>query len=473
MTVTVSGPKDFTLSALQRVALHAEGFEFSRRALRQIDAWHREFSRYVAENSQRFIYGVTSGYGPKASTRIAPEKNLHHEMPFIGFSFSDEHFPDSHVRAMFFSMAAMVINGAPALSSRQASAVTRALKGPMPSIPSSGITSPGEMMVLFYLLRVLPELTSELACSHCNGAVGSVAIAGLRALAARRRIQLAEQIFALSADAIQCPMEHFHPGLKPLWGDRYEGESLDSLGYWLRGAKRTGRRSYQAPVSYRILPRVLGQARRAVHALERAAEQSLQGLTTNPTYVASSHGVGQKTLSNAGFHETPSPQALDNVMATWTDLASIAHRHANKLHRGAVSKLPDRLRRDEGPSTTYIEYVAGDIEDEMRRLAQPSLLSPADPGASDQDDVNSPGLIACRMEARVAHLFDRVLTLTAVTASQALSVTDRRPPKNLARLVSTIRRHFPVVESVRDLGVDAQALSSVFTQHCETGEVLK
>ena len=138
-----------------------------------------------------------------------------------------------------------------------------------------------------------------------------------------------------------------------------------------------------------------------------------------------------------------------------------------------LSHLPDRLRVNGGASTTYIEYVAGDIEDEMRRLAQPTLLSAGDPGASDQDDVNSPGFIACRAEARVAKLFDRVLTLVAVISSQALHVSQHRPPKNLRALTNIIRKHFPLVVDSRDLGEDAEKLANVLTHHCESGEVLK
>ena len=56
-----------------------------------------------------------------------------------------------------------------------------------------------------------------------------------------------------------------------LWGDEYEAAALRGLREFLVGAGG-GRRNYQAPVSYRIVPRILGHAHRALAAAERAAE---------------------------------------------------------------------------------------------------------------------------------------------------------------------------------------------------------
>ena len=198
MTVVISNPEDCTLKTLERVAIGGERLRFSRQALERIKRWNTEFINFTKNNPGRFIYGVTSGYGPQVKERLNPLDHQQRAEPFMGLSFADECWPESHVRAMIFSLAAMVIHGATALSARQAKAVAKALDNPLPKIPQAGITSPGEMMVWFYLHRIIPALSDNtVACSHGNGAVGSVAIAGLRALAARRRVELAEQVFAL------------------------------------------------------------------------------------------------------------------------------------------------------------------------------------------------------------------------------------------------------------------------------------
>ena len=163
------------------------------------------------------------------------------------------------------------------------------------------------------------------------------------------------------------------------------------------------------------------------------------------------------------------------MSAAWVDLASLMHRHVVKLHRGAVSGLPDRLLRESesyrmGRTTSYLEFVPNDILEEMRRWAEPALLSPGEPGASHQDDVSAPGLIAWRNERRVAVLFDRVMAVLAAVASQALDVTGRAAPPPLTGFLDEVRGHFPPVRDRRVLGEDAARLAAAFTRRAEGSE---
>src|SRR5207302_1753829 len=92
------------------------------------------------------------------------------------------------------------------------------------------------------------------------------------------------------------------------------------------------------------LPRVLGQAYRAVAALEEVAAISLRAVSANPTYSLPDRRrpLGH-TFSNAGYHNAICPPAMDNLAAAWVDLAQLPHRYASKLHKGESSLLPDRL----------------------------------------------------------------------------------------------------------------------------------
>src|SRR5581483_5314805 len=208
-------------------------------------------------------------------------------------------------------------------------------------------------------------------------------MSAVAAIQARRRLELAARVFALSVEAFNAPLAAYDPALKGFWGDRYEGQAIDSLNEHLRGARTKGRRAFQAPVSYRVLPRILGQAYRAVAALEEVSAISLQAIASNPGYSLPDrrHPLGH-TFSNAGYHNAICPPALDNVSASWVDLAQLAHRHISKLHKGETSLLPDRLYPpDADPltraSTGGLDFVPNGFIEEMRLLAQPSLLSSA------------------------------------------------------------------------------------------------
>jgi histidine ammonia-lyase len=480
MTVVVNDRSDVNLAQLRRVALEGEGARFGKKALATMAASHKAFQKYVAANPGRFIYGVTSGYGPAAKARASPEEGRARRklpMPFIGLSFGDGVLPEFMVRAMVFASLAMFVEGNTAAHPERARMLAALLDDPMPKIPDQGLTAPGEMMPFFHLYAGIPRFHGDgLQASSGNGAPATAGMIAVEALFARRRLELAERFFALSIEAFQAPLEHYDPALKKLWGDPYEAQTLDALNRHLAGAPRLGRRAYQAPVSYRIVPRVLGQARRALAGLESAAETTLGGLLSNPAYLPPSrrHPLC-RALSTGAFHNALGPQALDAVTASWVDLASLAHRHVVKLHRGEVSGLPDRLLPPgtdymTGRSTTYMEFLPNGFIEEMRLLAQPALLSPGEPGASHQDDISAPGFAACRNAARVGPLFDKVMAVLAAVASQALQVTDRPAPPPLRDLLGDIRRAFPPVRTRRVLGRDAARLAAAITRAVERGE---
>lgn len=477
MTVTLNDRNDFTLKALARVALGGEDVRFTKRAEARIARAHAAFQRHVEASRDGFIYGVTSEAGPHAAQHVSPDAVRDRQargIPFLGLSFGTEDWPDHAARAAVFATLALLIEGSTAAHPARARSVADMLRGRMPKVPAQGLSSPGEMMALFHLFRDIPR---DSAHGHqlylANGAPVSAGLTGLAAIFARRRLALAERVFALSVEAIGAPLEHYDPALKDLWGDPYEARALDNLGALLKGARSRDRRPYQAPVSYRILPRVLGQMHRAVAALEEVAAVLLSATGANPLFAAPNRrSRNGRTLSNGAFHNAAGPHALNAVAAGWVDLAGLAHRHAVKLHKGDVSMLPNRLLPDgvhymTGRSTTYLEFVPNDMVEEMRRLAQPTLLSPAEPGASEQDDVAAPAFAAARAEGRVAALFDMVLVVAAVSASQALHVTDRAPPPPLRRFLRQVRDVFPPVTVRRALGPDCAKLAAAFRREVE------
>jgi histidine ammonia-lyase len=117
-----------------------------------------------------------------------------------------------------------------------------------------------------------------------NGSPCAAALVADVALAGRRRIELAEATLALVAEAAGAPDEHYAPELEQLWGDEHEAAALRSMRGLLEGSARE-RQAHQASVSLRILPRVLGGARRAQAEAERAARVSLSSVTDNPVYL--------------------------------------------------------------------------------------------------------------------------------------------------------------------------------------------
>src|SRR5258708_999933 len=175
---------------------------------------------------------------------------------------------------------------------------------------------------------------------------GSPCATGLAADVARHaghRLSLAEAIIALSIEAYRAPLDAYDEALDDLWGDEAETAVLRHLRGHLSGAAASGRLAHQAPVSYRILPQILGQAQRAVGAVVRAATAALGLVRENRAYVpADDRYPSGRVLSNGGFHNGAAAPAMDWLTAAWADLALVAQRQVIAMH-SPTSGLPHLL----------------------------------------------------------------------------------------------------------------------------------
>jgi|AntDeeMinimDraft_5_1070356.scaffolds.fasta_scaffold00251_8 histidine ammonia-lyase len=468
MTVELDHRHQIDLDALRRVAWQGESVVLSERALERMRASRAGFMRLL-EQPDVVIYGVTSGYGQLAHLRFDDEQRRRHAaMPprAPAASFGDP-LPERVTRAIVFARLANYVDGHAAISPDLAAAVAAMLTDEsLPPVPSEGNGGAGEIVALSTLFGPLSErveLREKDALALENGSPCAAALVADSALLARERLRVTEEVFALAFDALQAPLEHLDPALDALWGDAHEAAALSGLRGLLAGADGE-RRPYQAPVSFRILPRMLGRLRRALAQAEAAAATSLQAVTDNPVYVPpdDEHPDG-RVLSNGGYHNTSAWPAMDELAATWADLCTLADRETAKLLYGPVSRLPDQLR--DGPDDPRylgcLPMTQVGYGEAARRAAQRTFLPGSESGGFGQNDVAAPHFFAWRAQADAARLFESALAPLAMVASQAYYATDRTPPPALAGRLGMIRDHVPVfTDSMRRPGPEAERLAA-------------
>jgi histidine ammonia-lyase len=292
-----------------------------------------------------------------------------------------------------------------------------------------------------------------------NGSPCAAALVADAALAARRRLELAESVFALSSEAIRAPLEAYSEDLEELWDDEHETAALRSLRALLADGAAE-RRPYQAPVSYRILPRVLGQARRAAAAADRAATVSLRAVTDNPVYIPPDErrpsGV---VFSTGGYHNAQAYPALDGLAATWADLCQLTERQTERLLQD-----PSALGRSDAPVNLLTMVQVGWAE-EARAAAVRTILPL---GGFGQNDTASPTFFAYERETRAGGCLEAALAVLAVTASQALHENELPAPPALAALAAEVRAHVPPVAEARQLGPELGELAAAFAARVYT-----
>ncbi|HEY3808776.1 MAG TPA: aromatic amino acid lyase [Steroidobacteraceae bacterium] len=475
MTVVLEQRWDVSLKAFYRVAWCREKVRLSDSALQRIRDARTAFLNMIEDDPTVIVYGVTTSMGERANERLSNEERERHARikPFPAATSFGDYLPDRIVRGIVLARLTNFIEGHAATTPRIARAVAEMLDGdPMPQVAAAGQGGAGEILALYPLFAELSkqfDLQVKERGSLINGSPCGAALVADTALAARRRLQLVLKTFALSIEAFRAPLEHYDAALEVLWGDVDEAAVLQSLRALLAGAGE-GRRHYQAPVSYRIVPRVLGHAHRAVVAAERAATTSLASISDNPVFLPPdpTHSRG-RCISTGGYHNSMASPALDDLAAIWADICLLCERHSNKLLNGRASQLPDLLMVGRQPGESdgrghigYVPMAAAGYVELAKSTAQRTFMHGSDAGAG-QDDVASPVFLAWSKADRAGRLLDASLAMLAVVASQALYVTDRTAPPPLRSFVDLVRRYVPPLIEDRILGPELNRLSEALT----------
>jgi histidine ammonia-lyase len=477
MTVVLAQRADIDLDSFRRVAWQGEGVRLADVALQLIAACRRSFLQLIDKDPGLVIYGVTTAMGELASRRLGPEECARHARlkPLAAATSFGDPLPQRVVRGIVLARLANFIEGNAATSPRIALAVAAMLDGgPMPHVPGSGQGGAGEILALYPLFAELSmrfDLEVKERGSLINGSPCAAALVSDAALAARRRLEAAHRVFALSIEAFRAPLEHYDVALEGLWGDQHEATALRGLRGFLVGAG-DGRRNFQAPVSYRILPRVLGHAHRATAGAENAATLSLSSVSDNPVYVPpdDKHPSG-RCLSTGGYHNAMAAPALDDLAGIWADLCLLCDRHSSKLLIGRVSQLPDLLMvgreasdADGHGNIGYVPMAVTGYLEQAKAAAQRTFIPGSESAGAGQDDVASPVFLAWAKEERAGRCLDAALAMLAVVASQALHVTGRQAPPALRSFVDNLRAIVPPVADDRVLGPELNRLADEFTR---------
>ena len=418
--------------------------------------------------SGRPLYGVNTGFGKLAQTRIAPEdlKTLQRNLVLSHATGVGTPLADDVVRLVLALKVASLARG---YSGVRRIVVERLLdllnKDVLPEIPEQGsVGASGDLAPLAHMSAVLIgegsarfggetmsaraaltkaglqplELEAKEGLALLNGTQVSTALALINLFAAEANLEAAFVAGALSTDAVKGSDTPFDARIHDARGQRGQITAAATLRALMAGSEI--RHSHedctrvQDPYSIRCQPQVLGPCLDALNYAANVFAIEANAATDNPLIFEDG-----AVLSGGNFHAEPVAIAADLLAIAISEMGAISERRIALLIDPALSDLPPFLVSNPGINSGFMiaHVTAAALASENKSLAHPASVDSL-PTSANQEDFVSMATFAARrltqMNANTAH----ILGIELLAAAEGIEF--QRPLKSSTALETAHRR---------------------------------
>ena len=456
----ILNPEAIDLATLRQLWQGADA-RLDEAAMRRVGEASASVERIVA--SGETVYGVNTGFGLLASTRIPAERlaELQRNLILSHSCGLGDALPRHVVRLMivlkllglgrgFSGVRPLVIDALEGLLDKDA----------MPVIPSQGsVGASGDLAPLAHLIAalmgygsidiagtVMPagealqklgmeplKLGPKEGLALINGTQASTAIALDALFAAERVFAAAIAAGAMSVDALKGSVKPFDPRISALRGQPGQIRVAAEIRELLEGSEvlashgRCGK--VQDPYSFRCQPQVMGAAFDLLVNAARTLTIEAGAVTDNPI-VFEDEDIA---ISGGNFHAQPVAFAADTMTMALCEIGSISERRTAVLVDPKMSGLPAFLTDDPGINSGLMipQVTAAALVSENKGLAFPASVDSI-PTSAGQEDHVSMAPIAARKAGQVARNAAGIIAVELIAAAQG--VDHHAPLKTSAKL---------------------------------------
>ena len=414
---------------------------------------------YVQEivANEKTVYGVNTGFGILANTKISREDTLklqHKILQSHSVGVGDM-VPEEIARLMLITKIHSLAQG---YSGIQLQTIERILwhleKNIIPVVPDKGsVGASGDLAPLAHLFLPLIGLgecfykgkkmasagmlqQEKLAALPLGPKEGLALINGTQfilayAIKAVQRmhncLEAADIIGAMSLEALtgtKAPFNEKLHELRAFTGNKLVAQRLRILlkdSAIMQSHVDCGR--VQDPYSLRCMPQVHGASRNAWLHLKELTEIELNSVTDNPVIFSS-----DEIISGGNFHGQPLALPLDYCCFAAAEIGNISDRRCYLLLEGKWG-LPLLLMKNVGLNSGFMlpQYTTAALVTENKTLCFPASADSI-PTSVGQEDHVSMGSISGRKLNRVLDNLEYILAIELLTACQAIEF--RRPLKS-------------------------------------------
>ena len=464
----------------------------------QLDAASLDRIRASAASVERIVaggetvYGINTGFGLLANTRIPPERlaELQRNLILSHSCGLGDMLPRHVVRLMIILKLLGLGRGYSGVRPLVIEALQSLLdKNAMPLIPAQGsVGASGDLAPLAHLIAallgegridvagdILPakealarlgmqtlELGPKEGLALINGTQASTAIALDALFTAERVFGTAVGAGALSVDALKGSIKPFDPRISEVRGQPGQIRVAAEIRELLEGSEilashgRCGK--VQDPYSFRCQPQVMGAALDLLTNAARTLTIEAGAVTDNPIVFEDE----DTAISGGNFHAQPVAFAADMISMAMCEVGSLSERRTAVLIDPKMSGLPAFLVDDGGvnsglmiPQVTQAALVA-----ENRSLAFPASVDSV-PTSAGQEDHVSMAPIAARKATQIARNVAGIVAVELIAAAQGVDYhAPLKTSEKLQSLHSKVRAISPRLESDRYWADEMAALQA-------------
>src|SRR5215475_9539063 len=484
-------PGKLTLADLHTLYETEQPIRLDRTCWAKVEASARTVQAVIREN--RSVYGVNTGFGSLARTRIADDQlaELQRRLVLSHMAGTGPLLDDRLVRLVLI----MKINGlALGFSGVRRVVIETLVKlvnaGVYPCIPAKGsVGASGDLAPLAHLTAVLLGVGEVRRRGRVMPATQGLKVAGLAPmeLAAKEGLALlngtqlsaaqaaaglfaAEDVFAaalvagaLSIDAAAGSDVPFDARIHAARGQPGQIAVAKLLKQLLAGS--VIRQSHidcdrvQDPYSLRCQPQVMGAALDMLRFSAGVVEREANAVSDNPLVFAKSGDI----LSGGNFHAEPVAMAADAAAIAVAEIGALSERRIALLTDARMSGLPAFLVPEPGLNSGFMiaHVTAAALASENKGLAHPASVDSL-PTSANQEDHVSMAAYASRRVADIADNTAAIVGIELLAAGQGVDL--RRPLKTSPRLAAAmalLRRRVRFWREDREMAPDIAAAKAL------------
>jgi histidine ammonia-lyase len=488
----VLNPGTLTLDDIERLLAAPEPVSLAAAAGPAIAAAAATVQGALARHEP--VYGVNTGFGKLAKTRIADDqlRELQRRLLLSHAAGVGPPLADSIVRLILVLKANALARG---YSGVRPAVIQRLLDfanaGVLPVVPERGsVGASGDLAPLAHLclpligegeLSIAGErmaaaqglaraglaplaLAAKEGLALINGTQVSTALALANVLRAERLFRAALAIGALSVDAAMGSDTPFDARLHALRGHPGQIRAAETYrallaGSAIRASHRSGDDRVQDPYSLRCQPQVMGAAIDTLRHVGRVLAREANAVSDNPLVFAE----GGEILSGGNFHAEPVALAADHLAVAIAEVGAIAERRVALLIDASFSTLPPFLVAEPGLNSGFMiaQVTAAAAASENKSLAHPASVDSLPTSANQEDHVSMATFAARRLGA----MNDNLRTILAVEYLAAAQGIDFHKPLEtsapLREVHALLRARVPFLERDRFFAPDIAAAEAL------------